>query len=108
MCPLLLAGQEHMSDERVITIQEQCNVSSVHDFVFSVCDGCPHPDRCPVYCDWGGGGGGGQVVVMCEIESITRLCHHCNELWYQTRADGFTYVSSHIHTGTHKVGSYVC
>jgi hypothetical protein len=37
------------------------------------------------------------MVLLCQW-----LCHLCGELWYHTRAKGFTYVSfTHTHTHTH-------
>jgi hypothetical protein len=34
------------------------------------------------------------MVLLCQW-----LCHLCGELWYYTRAEGFTYVSfTHTHT----------
>jgi hypothetical protein len=36
------------------------------------------------------------MVLLCQW-----LCHLCGELWYHTRAEGFTYVSfTHTHTHT--------
>jgi hypothetical protein len=34
-----------------------------------------------------------------KVESLRRSTVHCGELWYHTRAEGFTYVSfTHTHT----------
>jgi hypothetical protein len=40
------------------------------------------------------------MVLLCQW-----LCHLCGELWYHTRAEGFTYVSfTHTHTKLHAEG----